>query len=92
MLWQYWIKREIICTHQLHFEEDAKWFEDAHFFLQFALHAHSVLMTPYVMYFYRIHNNSAMHNSKLSERHSCSIALNIKLEKYIMQQFIQGGG
>lgn len=79
MLWQYWLKRNIIIKNDIRFMEWAKWFEDAHFLLCFTSEAKNVYITPCVLYYYVFNPTGAMRNSLLEERHKCSIKLSIDL-------------
>lgn len=79
MLWQYWLKREIIIKRHIHFVEWAKWFEDADFLLKFTAHCQNCYISPAVLYLYVLNPNGAMRNSLLEDRHKCSVKLGIAL-------------
>lgn len=79
MLWQYWLKREIIIKEDIRFVEWAKWFEDADFLLKFTAHCQNCYISPSVLYRYVVNPNGAMRNSLLEDRHKCSVQLGISL-------------
>lgn len=79
MLWQYWLKREIIIKENIKFVEWAKWFEDADFLLKFTAHCQNCYISPTVLYLYVLNPNGAMRNSLLEDRHKCSVKLGISL-------------
>lgn len=83
MLWAYWLKHSIISEYNLKFDERARWFEDAHFLMQFICHIKNVLISPIILYQYRIHEDSAMRNSDIKDRHRCSIMLNANMSSYL---------
>lgn len=79
MLWQYWLRRDIIIQQHIHFIEWAKWFEDTHFLLWFTSKTHNVYISSSVLYYYVFNPQGAMRNSLLEDRHKCSIKLSIDL-------------
>lgn len=81
MLWQYWLKREIIIKEQIKFVEWAKWFEDADFLLKFSAQCQNIYISSKVLYQYTLNPKGAMRNSLLEDRHKCSVQLSISLLK-----------
>lgn len=80
MLWQYWLKRDIVIGKNIRFIEWAKWFEDAHFLTCFSAWAKDVYIAPCsVLYHYFLNPEGAMRNSLLKERHVCSVRLGIDI-------------
>lgn len=80
MLWQYWLKRDIVIRKNIRFIEWAKWFEDAHFLTCFSAWAKDVFIAPCsVLYHYFMNPDGAMRNSLLKERHVCSVRLCIDM-------------
>lgn len=79
MLWQYWLKREIILQEHITFVEWAKWFEDSDFLLKFTARCQNCYISPGILYRYVLNPNGAMRNSRLEDRHKCSVRLSIAL-------------
>ena len=79
MLWQYWLKRELIIKYNIWFMTWAKWFEDSHFLLLFTSKAMNAYISNNILYHYMFNPKGAMRNSSLRERHICSVNLSIDL-------------
>ena len=85
MLWQYWLKRDIVVEKKIRFVEWAKWFEDAHFLTCFSVWAKDVYIAPCsVLYYYFLNPIGAMRNSLRKERHICSVRLCIDMIERVM--------
>lgn len=83
MLWQYWIKRELLIKHDLQFYEGAAWFEDVHLLQRLFCHAHTIRVFANRLYLYRLNPQGAMQNSLLESRHRCSVMLTTDLFHYV---------
>lgn len=96
MLWQYWLKREIIIKKDIKFVEWAKWFEDADFLLKFSAQCQNCYISPKILYQYTLNPEGAMRSSSLEDKHKCSVQLSILLLKecktynYSTRKFIEG--
>lgn len=80
MLWQYWLKKDIIENKKIRFIKWAKWFEDAHFLLCFAANANTIYIAPSDrLYYYYVTPWSSIRGSLSKDRYTCNVRVYIDL-------------